>query len=141
MALIFDWIRKAWAGKISRRNISLVFLVFSGIQLIMAIFILQNNMELFYSRISGIFYLIVGILLLIISIEAKITVSYELFEEANVWIKWLFYFLLMTYICVLLMEYPHTKSEFNVIVITIVSTVCALFLPSWINSVKSSETE
>ena len=142
LALIANWVHKAWAGKISRRNISLMFLVCCGIAMGLAILgFLQKNTEVFSLRMSGIFYLTGAFILLITAIEAKITTSDELFEEAKIWMKWCVSFLVITYLCVLLMEYPHTKVQFNRLVLGIVGTVCALFLPSWINSKRSEETE
>ena len=140
-ALIANWVHKAWAGKISRGNISLMFLTFSGVGIWLArIGFLEKNTELFSLRISGIFYLTGAFILLIAAIEVKIT-SYELFEEAKIWMKWCVSFLVITYLNVLLMEYPHTKVQFNRLVLGIVGTVCALFLPSWINSKRSEDTE
>ncbi len=120
------WIKDVNAGKVSRHNISLGFLIAFYGMLFTAYLGWKTNF--FKIHISIIFCLTMASIFLITAIEANSSSSDYSLEESKVWLKWLLSLLVITYLIVLCFEYPKTKKELEMIIIPTATFVIARYI-------------
>ena len=103
------WLNRAHAGKVSSNNVNRVIFFFSLFILIYAI--------RYDSVISRIFYITLALSVFIMSGIGRKNYSDHIDSDLTQFIIYYSIFLLITYLCILLMDYSNNKKEFDSIVL------------------------
>ena len=118
---ITQWVKDVEEGKVSPKNISIIF--FQSAFLLLLLWFVGWRADYFKLDISIIFYTTMAGIFFITAIDAKTAASPASLDEIKDWLKWLIYLLVGTYLLILYMEYSETNQECQMLSIVIATRI------------------